>query len=69
MAQKIREFSGVCFQLFLPKIETVSHVKNPNFLEFGEGEEHQENNMLLGLLEVLESAGLTGVARSSFKNL
>ena len=31
--------------------------------------EHQENNMLLGPLEVLESAGLTGVARSSFKIL
>ena len=30
---------------------------------------HQENNMLLGPLEVLESAGLTGVARSSFKIL
>ena len=27
---------------------------------------HQENNMLLGSLEVLESAGVT---RSSFKNL
>ena len=31
--------------------------------------EHQENNKLLGPLEVLESAGLTGVARSSFKIL
>ena len=31
--------------------------------------QHQENNMLLGPLEVLESAGLTGVARSSFKIL
>jgi hypothetical protein len=41
LAQKIRKFSGVCFQLFLPKIETVSHVKNPNFLEFGEGEEER----------------------------
>jgi hypothetical protein len=30
---------------------------------------HQENNMLLGSLEVLESAGLAGVARSSFKFL
>ena len=30
---------------------------------------HQENNILLGSLEVLESAGLTGVARSSFKFL
>ena len=27
---------------------------------------HQENNMLLELLEVLESAGLTGVTRTSF---
>jgi len=27
---------------------------------------HQENNMLLGSLEVLESAGLTGLTRASF---
>ena len=30
---------------------------------------HQENNMLLGLLEVLESAGLTGLTRASVKFL
>jgi hypothetical protein len=27
---------------------------------------HQENSTLLGLLEVLESAGLTGLTRASF---
>ena len=30
---------------------------------------HQENNMLLGSLEVLESAGLTGLTRASVKFL
>ena len=28
---------------------------------------HQENNMLLGSLEMLESAGLTGLTRASVK--
>ena len=34
-----------------------------------EGHSHQENNTLLGLLELLETAGLTGLTRASFKFL
>jgi hypothetical protein len=33
--------SGICFQLYFPNFGPVSHVKNPNFLEFSEGEEER----------------------------
>ena len=36
---------------------------------FGSYQTHQENNTLLGSLELLESAGLTGLTRASFKFL
>jgi len=41
LAHKIKKILGICFQLFLPNFEPVSHVKNPKFLEFGEGEEER----------------------------
>jgi len=41
LALKIRKFSVICFQPFLPTFEPVSYVKNPNFPESGEGEEER----------------------------
>ena len=47
LAQKIRKTAGICFQLFLPYFEPVSHMKNLNFLEFDEGEEERVERSIL----------------------
>jgi hypothetical protein len=41
LTQKIGKILGIWFQLFLPKFESVFHVKHPDFLEFGKGEEER----------------------------
>ena len=62
---KIRKILIIFFQLFLPNFKLVSDVKNPNVLEFGEGEEermerlersilsHERKNLILQELVII----------------
>jgi hypothetical protein len=55
---------------YLVTISQVLHLITYSFQEYSVlSTMHQENNMLLGSLEVLESAGLTGLTRASVKFL
>ena len=68
LAQKISNILIICFQLFLPNFKPVSDVKNPNVLEFGEGQEermerleksrlsHERKNLILQELGIVHCA-------------
>ena len=68
LAQNIRNILIICFQLFLPNFKPVSDVKNPNVLEFGEGEEermerleisrlsHERKNLILQELVIMHNS-------------
>ena len=67
LAHKIRNISIICFQLSSPNFKPVSNVKNPNVLEFGEGEEermerlersilsHERKNLILQELVIVRN--------------